>query len=316
MMRRRKIGILALQETHYTEDYVASITERYGDALHVEYSAMPGRQAARAGGVALIFYKPIANVIGIETKIIIPGRAMVVKVPWHGDDVLNVHVGYAPNDHNENKEHWETLEEYYRENPQWKPDIACFDTNIVADGLDRLPAHEDHQGAVKALTSFLNACSLVDGWRKENPNVAAFTYTQLTTPASHSRIDRIYVKKTRWRQCRNWDMAYTAFDGVPTDHKRVSCEITTAAVPEQGHGRYTLPIFSVKSKKMTKMINETGISLHKEMNEITPETRTEEYNAQILYDAWKTRVNEAIRSHAKQNIPKAKKEIEDLEEQL
>ncbi|KAF9042858.1 DNase I-like protein [Hymenopellis radicata] len=199
MMRKQRIGMLALQETHYTEDYVAEIAEKYGDTIHVEYSKPVGRRASRAEGVALAFYKPTTNVIGLEKKVVIPGRSMIVASPWHGDDIMKVLVGYAPNAPAENREFWETNEKFIDEYPEWKPDVVCMDTNIAPEAIDRLPAHEDDQAAVEAMRRFLRKCDLVDGWREENPGVQEFTYTQETECPSHSRIDRIYMKRSRIR---------------------------------------------------------------------------------------------------------------------
>ncbi|KAF8989220.1 hypothetical protein BDZ89DRAFT_1198523, partial [Hymenopellis radicata] len=129
-MRNKKINMLALQETHYDEDYVAEITERFGDTIHIEYSRALGGRASRAEGVALIFYKPMTNVLGLTRREVIPGRAMIVAAPWHGDDVLKNMVGYAPNAPRENAAYWRTCLSFIEINPEWKPDVLCIDGNL------------------------------------------------------------------------------------------------------------------------------------------------------------------------------------------
>ncbi|KAF9018266.1 hypothetical protein BDZ89DRAFT_1073963 [Hymenopellis radicata] len=261
MMRKQRIGMLALQETHYTEDYVAEIAEKYGDTIHVEYSKPVGRRASRAEGVALAFYKPTTNVIGLEKKVVIPGRRIRAQRPA------------------ENREFWETNEKFIDEYPEWKPDVVCMDTNIAPEAIDRLPAHEDDQAAVEAMRRFLRKCDLE------------------TECPSHSRIDRIYMKRSRILQ----------------NHKRVSCEVTTAAAPEQGHGRYTTPIYVAKTLKMVKMVDKTGKELTRKMESATGDNRTDNNNPQTLYAKWKHQVSDEMRREAKTIIPKAKKKVAELQ---
>ncbi|KAF9022110.1 DNase I-like protein [Hymenopellis radicata] len=316
MMRSRRIGMLALQETHYTEDYVAEVTARFGDTIHIEYSRPVGRRASRAEGVALVFYKPTTNVLGIEKREVIPGRSMIVASHWHGEDELKTMVGYAPNAAKENKEFWQTNEKYIDENPEWTPDAVCIDANLVPEAIDRLPAHEDDQEAVAAMKSFLKKCDLVDGWREENPGESRFTFTQETDCPSHSRLDRIYVKRSRIAQSRSWDMELTKIDGIKTDHKRVSCEITTAEAPEQGHGRYTAPLYVAKTSKMVQLVDKTGKELTSKMMLAAAEQRTEKVNPQTLYAKWKRTISDELRREAKTIIPRAKKKISELQEKL
>ncbi|KAF9025575.1 DNase I-like protein, partial [Hymenopellis radicata] len=316
MMRNRRIGMLALQETHYTEDYVAEVTARFGDTIHIEYSRPVGRRASRAEGVALVFYKPTTNVLGLEKREVIPGRSMIVASQWHGEDVLKTMVGYAPNAAKENKEFWQTNEKFIDEYPEWTPDAVCIDANLVPEAIDRLPAHEDDQEAVAAMKSFLRKCDLVDGWREENPGEPRFTFTQETDCPSHSRLDRIYLKRSRIAQSRSWDMELTKIDGIKTDHKRVSCEITTAEAPEQGHGRYTAPLYVAKTLKMVQLVDKTGKELMNKMMLAAGEQRTEEVNPQTLYAKWKRTTGDELRREAKTIIPRAKKKISELQEKL
>ncbi|KAF9027912.1 DNase I-like protein [Hymenopellis radicata] len=316
MMKNKRVNVLALQETHYDEDYVAEITERFGDKIHVEYSRAPGGRASRAEGVALMFYKPNTNVLGLTRREIVPGRGLVVAAPWHGDDVMKVMVGYAPNAPKENAAYWRTCLGFVEEFPEWKPDVACIDCNLAPAALDRLPAHEDDREAVEAMNAFFRACDLVDGWREENPDTAAFTFMQTTGCPSSSRIDRICIKRSRMAQSRSWEMETTKADGIDTDHKRVSCELTTASAPEQGHGRYTIPSYVAKTKDMTKLVNDSGVQLIKDMERASGANRTAQKNPQKLWAAWKEKIGEELRKEAKKIVPKGKEKIDKLNREL
>lgn len=191
-----------------------------------------------------------------------------------------------------------------------------IDTNFVPEAIDRLPAHKDDLEAVAAIKSFLRKCDLVDGWREENPGEPRFTFTQETNCPSHSRLDRIYVKQLQIAQSQSWDMELTKIDGIKTDHKRVSCEITTAEAPEQSHGRYTAPLYVAKTLKMVQMIDKTGKELMNTMMLAAGEGRTEKVNPQTLYAKWKRTTSEELRQEAKAIIPRAKKKISELQEKL
>lgn len=82
VMKDRRIGVLCLQETHLTPKRVTTIEELFGKRLHLLYSQPPDR-AGSAQGVAIVLNRDITNTCGIKRHIIIPGRAILVTIPWH-----------------------------------------------------------------------------------------------------------------------------------------------------------------------------------------------------------------------------------------
>ncbi|KIJ48464.1 hypothetical protein M422DRAFT_247801 [Sphaerobolus stellatus SS14] len=52
------------------------------------------------------------------------------------------------------------------------------DFNVVEDSIDRLPAHNDPQGPREALANFKSLFGLLDGWRRENPDIIFHTWHQ------------------------------------------------------------------------------------------------------------------------------------------
>ncbi len=111
-------------------------------------------------------------------------------------------------------------------------------------------------------------------------------------------------------------MESTRDDGIESDHKRVSCEVTTASAPEQGYGRYTIPSYVVKTKDMTKLINESGVQLVKDMERASGENRTSQSNPQKLWLDWKEKIGTELRKEAKKILPKGKEKIAELDRQL
>jgi hypothetical protein len=58
---------------------------------------------ANAQGVTIILNKELANIKGIEQQDVIPGRAMLIILPWHSNLSLTILNIYALNAHSENQ---------------------------------------------------------------------------------------------------------------------------------------------------------------------------------------------------------------------
>src|SRR5229473_2827867 len=131
------------------------------------------------------------------------------------------------------------------------------DFNLVEDALDRLPSHEDAPGPVSKLDSFKSKIHLQDGWRTFNPTGREFSFLQHSTGAQ-SRIDRIYTTKEVASSATNWEIMRTA---INTDHKMVSVSVVNAGTPFIGRGRWTMPLFLLKDKSLSRDIQEMGTIL-------------------------------------------------------
>lgn len=139
MMRESHTAILAVQEAHLPEEAAAEVSELFKKRLHVVSSQ---GENPRAAGVAFAFNKERLNLDEVETKEIIPGRALLASVKYYI---------YAPNDKQENKNFWADLRIHFEQNPADSPQIILGDFNIVEDALDRLPSHEDPENVREEL---------------------------------------------------------------------------------------------------------------------------------------------------------------------
>lgn len=96
VMRRKKICILYIQETHLTNEYEAQVDLLYLRRLWVINSKdpfCPGNSA----GVAFVLNKEILNTTNVEMTEIIPGRALAIKIKRNNNDHLTLLNIYAPN---------------------------------------------------------------------------------------------------------------------------------------------------------------------------------------------------------------------------
>ena len=161
-MREYKTNLLAVQEMHLTQEDVDNIHDLYGTRLKVIFSQGDNHRAA---GVAIVINKERSMSTAIEEFEIIPGRALLACIPWHGDLLLTILNVYAPNGPAENETFWKELKQKFAtENPP-RPDLMMGDFNKVEDAVDQLPAHLDHTGATQALHELRSMPHLKDGWR-------------------------------------------------------------------------------------------------------------------------------------------------------
>ena len=173
-MNTHKIAILAIQESHLTDELADSVRAAFDTRLALEYSPLP--ESRNAAGVALVFNKGLINTGAIQHEEIIPGRAILASIPWHGDMNIKIMNIYAPNDAKSNGAFWESLNVITSNRPDLKPDLLVGDFNLVEDSLNRLPCHSDDAEAVTALGELKCNLNLVDGWRCTFPDKQGYTH--------------------------------------------------------------------------------------------------------------------------------------------
>ena len=142
LARERKMGVIALQETHLTDDAVAQIHTLYGWRLRIIHSAAPTNPSA-VQGVAFALNRELVDIANIEVAELVPGRALMIKLHWHADRSLTLLNVYAPNTNEEQIRFWPTLSQALNRNTHLRPDVVLGDFNVVEEAIDRLPARED-----------------------------------------------------------------------------------------------------------------------------------------------------------------------------
>jgi exonuclease III len=306
LLKEQRIAVLAVQETHLTQQHVDNLHRLFGKRLQINFSQGP---TTNAQGVAIVLNRELTNVQGIQQHTIIPGRAMILELPWHNDLTLTMLNVYAPNAHNDNQAFWESLCSKWEEHNLPQPDMMFGDFNIVEDAIDRLPSHTDPFGPVDKLDEFRSKFNLKDGWRTENPDTKCFSFLQQAT-GIQSRIDRIYVSENIINSACDWNIERT---GLPTDHKMVSTCITDLKSPYIGKGRWTMPHFLLKDNKLIQEIQLLGRGMESclEGNERSPTI-----NPQTTFKHFKDEMIKIIRDKAKVAIPKMERQIKNLHKDL
>ena len=309
LVRDDKIAVLALQETHLNQDQTDRINSMFQDTLHIVASADPENHNSK--GVALVINKRLLGAHDIDHYELLPGRALLVSIPWNSQNRINVLNIYAPNDPTRNATLWETIHDGIINLPQ--PDIILGDFNFVEDPLDRLPAHFDNPTTVDNWQSLKSHLSLTDGWRATFPSSLSYTFAQSAGQGGHqSRIDRIYIQESMLQFSKDWEIGPSP---VHTDHYMVSVRISKQNMPFIGKGRWTLNPSLLRDKEIIGSIAIEAAKLRSSLDHYEAH-RTDQDNPQTAFKSFKDNAVAILRNRAKKIIPMAKQRIERLKENL
>ena len=296
VMNHSKTAILAIQESHLTDELALNISKAFDTKLALFHSPLPDNR--NAAGVAIVINKTLIVADNITSEEIIPGRAILVSIPWHANVKIKILNIYAPNDPTNNEKFWSTLDEKTSSSPHLKPDIMLGDFNLVEDSLDRLPCHPDDPNAVTALGILKGNLNLINGWRHTFPDRRDYSH-QHTPNASQGRIDRIYISNELIGPAKDWSIDPPR---IETDHWMVSVKISTPDAPLIGKGRWQIPTYLFENDDIMKNINDLGSDALTDIV-VTRFRRSVTNNPQTILKKFKSDVVELCRNHAKKIHP-------------
>ena len=309
LVRDDKIAILALQETHLSQEQTDNINTMFQDTLHVLASADPENHTSK--GVALVINKRLLGVCDIDHYELLPGRALLASIPWNPQNRINILNIYAPNDPTSNAALWESIHNGIINLPQ--PDVILGDFNFVEDPLDRLPAHFDNPMIIDNWQSLKSHLSLMDGWRATFPSSLNYTFAQSARQGGHqSRIDHIYIQDSMLQFSKEWEIGPSP---IHTDHHMVSVRISKQNMPFIGKGRWTLNPTLLRDREVINSIAEEAAQLRSSLDHYETH-RTDQDNPQIAFKHFKDKAVAILRNRARKIVPMAKQRIEKLKENL
>ncbi|KIJ22766.1 hypothetical protein M422DRAFT_276760 [Sphaerobolus stellatus SS14] len=283
VMRQTQTGVLAIQESHITDTVVQGLEDTFNGRMQILSSIDESNPNSK--GVVFLLNKQLTAWKATRVVEIILGRALLLLLPWHQDQTLNILNIYAPNPHSENESFWSDLHKKWKDDGLPMVHFLLGDFNIVEDSIDRLPAHNDPQSPRESLAKFKSLFGLLDGWRHENPDIVAHTWHQSQRDI-HSRLDRIYTTEAIFKHTCNWSISPPP---IHTDHDIVNVRVFNIDMPYVGNGRWTIPLFTLKEEKIMK---------------------------ESIYNNFKTDLIGTIRDYAKKCIPMIQKEIQHKISQL
>ncbi|KAH9850517.1 Endonuclease/exonuclease/phosphatase, partial [Lenzites betulinus] len=310
LIKEKRIGILAVQEAHLTQERADVINALFENSIVVNTSPDPTSPAA-ARGVAIVVNKSVFDTGNeLACKTIVPGRAMEISLKWGARGRMRIVNVYAPNDMSENANFWRTMHTYLEDCNDNSPDLIIGDFNMVEERMDRAPAREDPNTTAEALQELRLKWNLVDGWRNANPNSRKFSYMQIAT-GSQSRIDRMYIAENLVRKSADWRIEEP---GISTDHSLVSMTIANYADPFVGPGRWVIPRAVITDRSFLDETVKIGAAALREINDVRdgPGQKT----PQEAYEDFKANIRTRARKRVKELFAKWDKKILALKEKI
>ncbi|KAJ6468894.1 Endonuclease/exonuclease/phosphatase, partial [Mycena sanguinolenta] len=294
MMGEGKIGVLVVSETHMSAEQAVQMQDGFiGKRLHIINSEYPDKPSTK--GVAIVLNKDQTNIEGIKVHYLIPGRAILAVLPWHGARTLTVLGLYAPVGSDEEKiKFWNDLTELWLTTNLPVPDAAGGDFNLVPDAIDRQPHKTDSDEVITAYLRFTRTLRLIDGWRQCNPDMKEYTHVG-TSGKTLSRIDKILVSPALMKQCRHWEIEDV---GTIADHRMVSVLISAPGAPYIGKGRWAMPQFLAEDNLFMRKASRNLFDLEKEIGK----ERMQAANAQTKFKEFKDLVLANAQSRVKTSV--------------
>lgn len=308
IMRERKLGVLAIQETHLTDELTQQFEEMFGNNLSLRF--LPDPETQNAKGIAVVLNKRLIKTGNIQETEIVPGRAITLNIPWYNDQDIKILAVYAPNAPREIRDFWKSIQNKINTNPSLKPNVVLGDFNLVEDAINRIPNKPDDFQTTETLREFKIRHKLVDGWRKANLKEKGYTWAR-DSDGTQSRIDRIYVHEDYFNECSRWDISPAP---IPTDHKMVSVSVATPSSPLLGRGRWAIPPRLIKNRRMKAEIQKQAIQLQRKIENMGEHTPLN--NPQTMLKKFKTELKETLRKHKKIMQPILKNKIDKLTDTL
>ncbi|KAI0047995.1 DNase I-like protein, partial [Auriscalpium vulgare] len=262
-IRSKRIGILALQETHLTDESLASLQQFHGRDAVILNSADPDRPSASAG-VAFVLNRQLIDTADAKATTIIPGRAYALTLTWYGSEKLTMLNVYAPNQPSNQPAFWQEIVATWTRLRLPRPDFMGGDCNHVEDQLDRAPMRYDSDNATEALRDLRYELRIHDAWRNDNPTERMFTYRYQNPRGEwcQSRLDRIYSAVGHETNLFEWANDRPS---ITTDHDLITVRYAPRSAPQLGKGRWTWPLRLLSDDHMMSAVVEKGLVLQEAM---------------------------------------------------
>ncbi|KAG1897004.1 uncharacterized protein F5891DRAFT_1130075 [Suillus fuscotomentosus] len=282
-MKEKKIGILAVQETHLSKVDETSLNETFNKRLKIISSIDP--EHGNAKGVAIVLNKDLTSSQEATHKEIIPGRAILVQLPWTKGEKITILAVYAPNEPSKNGAFWEEIQ----------TNLTGFPTPDK-DALDRLPPKQDNEHATVALMHLKLSLDLRDRWRAENPDLLAYTFAQ---------SNRIYISENILPFSKDWTIEPAGIATGPSTYLSKNIRL----------GRWTLPLFILKDKDVKDRIIDMGCTMQLDIENLLS-NRSTTHNPQTIFKNFKDTAIKFCRDKARTSIPKIQNRIKSLKSDL
>jgi exonuclease III len=182
MMRKQRILVLGLQETHLDEEEAEKIRKTCPKIELISNGISKSKE-----GIALAINKELANNMAWNHTDLIEGRASRLSIKVEENRGMDIILIYAPNGDNEKIEFFTELREKLAQEQNIENIVIMGDFNSVESKLDRFPHREDENAVTDSWKKIKKERHLVDGWRTHNELNKGYTFTQPAERLPHPR---------------------------------------------------------------------------------------------------------------------------------
>ena len=304
LMRKQRILILGLQETHLNEEEAEKIKKMCPKIEIISNGKFKNKE-----GIAFAINKELANKMTWNHKILIEGRASRLTINLEEDRGIDVILIYAPNSDNDKIQFFADLKERLSEEQNIENAIIMGDFNSVEHELDRFPHRKDEDKVTNSWKKIKRKFRLIDGWRTHNELNKGYTFIQPVTN-SMSRIDRIYLNEEIYPYGYNWSHIDSA---KLSDHDLVAVDILKKKLPYIGKGIWRMNESDIQDERVKRLTNDILSRTEKEMK-LTREDK--EGNAQELWAETKEHIKDIVEEARKIKSKQLNREKEKIKKEI
>jgi exonuclease III len=158
-MRDKKISVLALIDTHWSDEKEERVKETY--RKHHFYCS---HESTNRGGIAFVIDERNEKPKDVVFRTITPGRTAEIEIRYE-HQTLHVVTAYLPNAKQEKIQALRALRHDLEQMADRNNIILTGDFNMVESDIDRNPQHSDEPEVTWEMIRLKAALNLVDGWR-------------------------------------------------------------------------------------------------------------------------------------------------------
>ena len=269
LVKEGKYDIIALQETHFTENSINIIENEWGKNFH--YSAGTNRSK----GLITLFGDSIT--INETSCLVAEDRMLISSIHCKSEHLVIANI-YGPNKDKEKVNFLNRIQPII--NNVCNDDLSnrlilLGDFNVVVNNdLDIISGLPHSKHTVETFNSLLNRMHLVDIWRVKNENKRAFSWSCTKPIFTARRLDYILIANSLVQYCK--DVKIKNF-GL-SDHKGVTIEVSFNSF-KRGPPHYK---FNKQLLKNIEFINEMRSEIDKiETMDLNPHLKWEYTKIQI-----------------------------------
>ena len=252
LIRKQKVDIACLQETHITDDTYELWKKEWGSDF-IYHKGSP-----KSLGQIILIGKNICqddDILKCTTIISKDDRTIAVNIKTEIGQICVVNC-YAPNDNASKIIYHGKINNLVKNiDADYKCVLGDFNT-VIDNNFDIISGEKHSERVVNEFQNMVSECNLIDTWRIFHANEKEYSWSTRDNKASR-RLDYMFLSENLFNEVVNCFMSSVPF----SDHRYVSIEIKNKKI-ERGPGYWKFNNFLLKDKNFITMMNQTIENYH------------------------------------------------------